>query len=224
MRVLLFFVIGIILVLNFSFANYVITFNHYNERLKSYISYVLFDNYQVITDYQRFIFYRFDYPSIDVLREIYNLRGQTFPSFYKPILQEKKDKKKEKNKNLGTIAHIYKDDQVMVFMDYSTPEFYKFLDIQLRGFVVALEDNIQNLLNQLYDAEKIEFKTYFDYIKAFGNVNDDYTLLIAYPCNDSIFFEFLNTKQNKIRIFKINRYYNFSYFEKEYPRNELFKF
>ncbi|MCX7758665.1 MAG: hypothetical protein N2169_03500 [bacterium] len=200
---------------------YTIVFNHYNEEMKSYISYILFDNRQSITDYKNHIIYKFDYPSQMVLQELYILKGQSFPSFYKPPIE--KDKK-NKNMKLGSFAQIIKDNQIMYLQDYSTPSFYKFLDFNLRGLIVSLEDNTKALINNIYTAEKVEYKSYLDYVKAFGNINSGFELILCYPDESKIIFEFLNTKNNKVKVITVDKYYYFTWTEKDYPQNTLFNF
>lgn len=198
---------------------YVLSFNHYNPDIRSYISYVIFEDKQSITDYRNNTIYLFNFPSIKVLNELEILKGQTFPAAHIPPLE------KTKKNNIGTIAQIYKGNQVMYLYDYLTPSFYKSLDFKLRGLVVTLEDNIRELLSILYSAEKIEYKPYLNYLKSFSNINDDFELILCYPKeNNRINFEFLNKKSNRIKKISIDKYYGYDMKEEEYPNNSWFTF
>ncbi|MFN3478456.1 MAG: hypothetical protein ACK4ZM_03725, partial [bacterium] len=155
-------------------------FNHYNPSLKSYVSYILSQNKQSLVNYNENIIYNFDYTCIPINQEIYSLKGLYFPSVYVPLKtnQEKKNKGK-KSENLGSLAQIIRNNQIMYLFDYSTPNFYKHLDYNLRGIIVTLEDNIQNLIDNLYNAQKIEYKPYLDYVKSFANINKDFELILC---------------------------------------------
>ncbi|MEN3014927.1 MAG: hypothetical protein ABDH21_02570 [bacterium] len=212
----------LILILLAPAYSYTIAFNHFNQQIKSYISYILFEDRQIITDYKNYTIYEFEYPSYQVQQELYNLKDKEFNSVYIPPYQKPKSPKKQIP--LGSLAHIYKPNQIMYLFDYSTVNFYKFLDIELRGLIVALEDNVAYLLTKIGEAKKIEYKSYLDYIKAFGNINQDYELILCYNQNQNIIFDFLNTKTNKIKEIKIDMYYWFDIKEKSYPNNQSFKF
>ncbi|MFN3995261.1 MAG: hypothetical protein ACK4GR_01875 [bacterium] len=202
-----------------------LVFNHYNSTLKSYVSYILFENKQSVVNYKENIIYNFDYTSISINQEIYNLKGLYFPSVYIPLKTEQEKKNKGKKvENLGSLAQIIRNNQIMYLFDYGTPNFYRHLDYNLRGIIVAIEDNVQNLLNNLYNAQKIEYKPYLDYVKSFANINKDFELILCYNIENEIFFEFLNTKNNKIKVISIDKYYRFQSSEKEYPKNEIFTF
>jgi len=214
--ILVFFVFFII---KLSFS-YVIAFSHYNRFFKKYITYFLFEDRQLIVSYQDYTIYEYNYPCLALFKELYDLKNVSVPSFYKPPLVAKK-----KTKVFGSIAYIYKDNQVMYLWDYSTENFYKFLDYTLRGLIVTLEDNTEDLLNKISKAEKIEYKTYLDYIRAFGNINNDnFELILCYNIDDDLVFEFLDKEKNLIRIVKIDKYYRFETTLKEYPTNTEFKF
>ncbi len=210
-----------IFILSQSFG-YILVFNHYNPQIKNYISYILFENYQSITVYNDFSIYLFDYSSEKIEKEIYNLKGLTFPSSYIPPNFELN--KKSKKQNLGSLAQIISNNQIMYLIDYGTPNFYKHLDYKLRGIIVELEENINLLIFNLNKAQKIDYKTYLDYVKSFGNINNDYELILSYYNQENLFFEFLNTKTNKVKIFKIDKYYRFESYEKNFPQNEVFQF
>lgn len=206
-----------------NFSSYLLVFNHYNPNLKSYVSYILFENKQLIVNYKENIIYYFDYSCPAVNQEIYTLKGLYFPSVYVP-LKTNQGKNNKQSKNLGSLAQIIRNNQIMYLFDYGTPNFYKYLDYNLRGIIVTLEDNIQNLVEKLSSAQKIEYKPYLDYLKSFANINKDFELILCYNNENELFFEFLNTKNNKVKLISIDKYYRFKSTEKEYPKNEIFTF
>lgn len=203
--------------------SYNLVFNHYNYELKSYISYIYFTNKQLITDYKNYTIYEFNYPSISIQNELYNLEGKSFPSIYQPPITKEKNKNKNKI-TIGSTAQIIKDNQIMYLLEYSTPNFYKFLDYELRGLIIALEDNTKELVYKLNEAQKIEFKPYLDYVKAFCNINNNHQLILCYKQNEDLYFDFLETQKNKIKSIKINKFYYYQISESIFPENEIFKF
>ncbi|MEM3393461.1 MAG: hypothetical protein QXY79_00215 [Candidatus Methanomethylicia archaeon] len=162
--------------------------------------------------YKENTIYNFNYSSIEIKQEIYARKGIYFPATYIP--PQVGTNKKDKSTKMGSLATIIKDNQIMYLFDYGTPNFYRYLDYDLIGIIVSLEDNIQKLVNNLNNAEKINYKPFLDYIKAFGNVNQDFELILCYNQQDKMYFEFLNKKSNKIKVFFIDKYYRFNYFEK----------
>jgi hypothetical protein len=214
----------IFFVLNYSYS-YTIAFSHYNQFFKKYVTYFLFEDRQLITDYKDYVIYEYNYPSANVFNELYSLKNVVVPSFYKPPLSKENLDRKAKRQSLGSIAYIYKDNQVMYLLDYSTLNFYKFLDYNLRGLIVSLEDNIAYLFNNISQCQKIEYKTYLDYVRAFGNLSgSDFELLLVYTQGEYFVFEFLNKENNVVKVVNIDKYYRFYVSEKNFPSNEDFKF
>jgi len=209
----------------FNFPKYILSFKYYDYNLKGSVEYFLFDSFQEVTDYTNNKIYLFplDQYSLNILNELYNLRGKEFPIYYYPPIPKeriKKSKSKNNSTSFGTIAYLkkyYEDKlQIMYLYDYATPNFYKYIDPLLASLIYPVEDNLKVLTNQIMilkikaNNEQNSYKDYIDfinYLKAFNNLNKPEVILYeAFYYNNSFYFKFLDTKSNIIKNFVINEY------------------
>lgn len=229
---------------NLSIPEYVLSFKYYDYNLKSNIEYFLFDDVQQVVDYDnnKIYFFGIDKNVFTILNELYNLKGKEFPIYYyPPIPKEKLTNKKLKNNptSFGIIAYLKKyynsDLEIMYLYDYSTPNFYKYIDPNLASILYPIEDNLKILVNQImllrlnYNEKNIEIKDYKDhlnYLKAFNNLsNSDISLYEAYFRNDYFYFKFLDSKNNSLKVFIIDKYKSYKNLGNYYLKNfESFKF